>query len=278
MALIVNRTPQIDDDGTETTGTPFNNAWKTSLYNDIDLGLTPGVQGTALTGAQSIAVTPTTRVLRCTNATLLTIQSLTGAFDGQLLTITANGSGQVDIPDGGGIADGILGGVSSTMILSLAPGAAAPVHNGRMTIIFDAAIPRWKVLEHEQGAWLPYTPVWGNTSGTNTLGAGTLAGGYHVRGRTCHFRVNHTWAAGTAGGAGAFTYTFPFPASAGAVSMPFCVAALDASAGYFQGVGKYFGATTWVAYGVNALGGFNNNGPFVWTVSDALFAMGAIEL
>ncbi len=32
----ITRTPMIDDDGTGTTGTVVNNAWKTELYNQID--------------------------------------------------------------------------------------------------------------------------------------------------------------------------------------------------------------------------------------------------
>src|SRR6186997_929098 len=32
----ITRTPQIDDDGTGTTGTVWNNAWKQELYQQID--------------------------------------------------------------------------------------------------------------------------------------------------------------------------------------------------------------------------------------------------
>jgi hypothetical protein len=40
----ITRTPMIDDDGTGTTGTIINNAWKQELYNQIDaLAAAPGV-------------------------------------------------------------------------------------------------------------------------------------------------------------------------------------------------------------------------------------------
>ena len=54
--MAITRTPMIDDDGSGTTGTIFNAAWKDELYNQIDantadpavlaaLGMTPdGIQ------------------------------------------------------------------------------------------------------------------------------------------------------------------------------------------------------------------------------------------
>lgn len=36
MAMTIGRTAMTDDDGTGTTGTIFNNAWKTALYDEID--------------------------------------------------------------------------------------------------------------------------------------------------------------------------------------------------------------------------------------------------
>jgi hypothetical protein len=36
MAVTIARTAWIDDDGTGTTGTVINNAWKTEMYNQID--------------------------------------------------------------------------------------------------------------------------------------------------------------------------------------------------------------------------------------------------
>ena len=40
--MAITRTPIVDDDGTGTTGTVIDNAWKTELYNQID-GLAGGV-------------------------------------------------------------------------------------------------------------------------------------------------------------------------------------------------------------------------------------------
>ena len=44
--MAITRTPIIDDNGTGTTGTIINNAWKTELYNQIDAaGDTQGPHG-----------------------------------------------------------------------------------------------------------------------------------------------------------------------------------------------------------------------------------------
>ena len=40
--MAITRTAQVDDDGSGTTGTIWNNAWKTELYNQIDAN--PAVQ------------------------------------------------------------------------------------------------------------------------------------------------------------------------------------------------------------------------------------------
>jgi hypothetical protein len=40
--MAITRTPIIDDDGTGTTGTVIDNAWKTELYNQIDAAAAAG--------------------------------------------------------------------------------------------------------------------------------------------------------------------------------------------------------------------------------------------
>lgn len=41
--MTITRTAMTDDDGTGTTGTIFNNAWKTALYDQIDAAIVPVV-------------------------------------------------------------------------------------------------------------------------------------------------------------------------------------------------------------------------------------------
>lgn len=275
MALIVQRVPMVDDDGSGTTGTVLNNAWKSAFYDDIDVGLTGVVQLTSLTGFQSIAVTPLTCGLRCMNASLLSIQNLPTGFDGQTITIVAYGAGQVDLVDGTGQADGILTGFPGPA--SLAPGGPSPFHNGRAILQWDSNILRWRLIHHEQGAWLPYTPVWGSTGTANTLGSGALTGAYRLQGRTCQFWMRHTWGAGTVGGSGAFTYSYPFAMRVGHES-PAIAMFNDASIGAQAGVAKFFSGTSFVAYNVGATTGVSAGAPFVWTTGDYLAVSGIIEV
>ena len=43
--MAITRTPMVDDDGSGTTGTVINNAWKTELYNQIDAAIGGGWPG-----------------------------------------------------------------------------------------------------------------------------------------------------------------------------------------------------------------------------------------
>jgi len=55
--MAITRTPIIDDDGTGTTGTVIDNAWKTEFYNQIDTALVSGALIKSGTGTTSNPVT-----------------------------------------------------------------------------------------------------------------------------------------------------------------------------------------------------------------------------
>jgi hypothetical protein len=101
-------------------------------------------------------------VLRCGNASILNIRGLAGGSDGMLLWIVSTGSGQVDLSNdnvNSTAATRMLNGVTAT--ISLAPGS------GRALLEYDATTQRWRVLQHEQGAWI--TPAY---IGTDYFGVG----------------------------------------------------------------------------------------------------------
>jgi hypothetical protein len=101
-------------------------------------------------------------VLRCGNASLLTIRGLAGGSDGMLLWIVSTGAGQVDFANDNAnstAAARMLNGVTGT--ISLSPGS------GRALLEYDGTTQRWRVLQHEQGAWI--TPAY---SGTDYSGVG----------------------------------------------------------------------------------------------------------
>lgn len=126
-------------------------------------------------------------VLRMNNATLATITGLTnnGATpsDGMLVWIESVGAGQVDITnqDAGSTATNrAITGVTGT--ISLAAGV------GRALVCYDNTTGRWRVLDHEQGAYIHPAYAAGNFTGflsmTWTVDAGDVNNySYYLKGR-----------------------------------------------------------------------------------------------
>jgi len=56
--MAITRTPIIDDDGTGTTGTVIDNAWKTELYNQIDAAGVPAWANVGYNAAAFYAKAP----------------------------------------------------------------------------------------------------------------------------------------------------------------------------------------------------------------------------
>lgn len=154
--------------------------------------LQPGASvtaATALTGNQDNFVIATAETLWCANASLLTLRGIAGGANGRRLTIVSTGAGQVDLSNqnaGSTAANRIDNGVTGT--ISLAAGV------GRCSLVYDATAARWRVLEHEQGAWI--TPAFnaadftGSGTMTWTVAAGdALSFKYLLRGRTLALSV-----------------------------------------------------------------------------------------
>ena len=143
-----------------------------------------------LTGNQTGISAASAPVLRCENSSLLTIHGLGAGYSGQRLIVVSVGSGQVDIANESSTeaiqANRILNGVTGT--ISLSAGV------GRMLLEYDATTARWRVIDHEQGAWI--TPAF---SGGDYFGDGAMTWtvdsvdvvtmAYLLRGRTITVNV-----------------------------------------------------------------------------------------
>jgi hypothetical protein len=161
--------------------------------------LVPAEGTTDATGNQDDFDFGNAGVLRCDNATLVTFRGLAAGRAGQRLTIFSVGAGQVDFSneDANSAAQNrILNGVSGT--ISLSPGS------GQIELEYDGTSARWRVVTHEQGAWIapPFaaTDFTANGSMTWTVDAGDVRGfAYHLRGRTLSivFEVLNTSLGGT---------------------------------------------------------------------------------
>lgn len=115
----------------------------------------PVVQTITLTGTQhNISLAARCTVLRCNNASLLTITGFEAGYDGQQILIESVGAGQVDFlhqNSGSGAVNRLIN-FATIGITSLAAGT------GRALYTYDIVTDRWKLINHEQGAWI--TPVY----------------------------------------------------------------------------------------------------------------------
>lgn len=121
------------------------------------------------------------------NATLLTVQGIAAGIDGQELDLFSIGGGQVDLDNQSGSATGanrIINGVTGR--ISLAANA------GRVRLQYDGTTARWRVVLHEQGAWI--TPAFSAGDFTGSTQPWTVGGGdvttssYYLRGRLLTYR------------------------------------------------------------------------------------------
>ncbi len=151
---LTNYNALVNDDGTGNTGTYatkeaiLRDAILTPVQAAITALATPVVQTTTSTGTvNDFSLTSRCALLRCNNASLLTITGLAAGDDGQILDIVSVGAGQVDVSNQGGgssAANRVLSGISC--VRSLSPGV------GTLRLRYDATTARWRVLQHVQGA------------------------------------------------------------------------------------------------------------------------------
>jgi len=147
--MAITRTAIVNDSGSGLDGTGLDNAWKQELYDQIDAAIAaaaasaPIVQTTTSTGTvNDFALTAGAAVLRCNNATLLTLTSIAAGVDGQLLTIELVGAGQVNIND----QVAALGTAANRIITGNAATHAYEAGTGAVTLRYNGTLARWKVI------------------------------------------------------------------------------------------------------------------------------------
>jgi hypothetical protein len=195
VAPTITRTPIIDDNGTLTTGTPIDNAFKQELYDQIDalsVALAGGsavVQTTTATGTQDdFALTAGVSLLRVNNASLVTFRGFSAGYDGQLVTVVSLGAGEVDFSheNAGSAAANRLHNFVTSGVTPLAPGV------GTAMFQYDATSARWRLVQHEQGDWILRAYAGGNYTGnasmTWTVDSGDVFNdSFYLKGRTLLF-------------------------------------------------------------------------------------------
>lgn len=144
------------------TGTVWDKAHIASVILDpIDTALTTAggaatIQTTTSTGTQNnFAATAARRlVLRCNNATLLTLTGFAAGADGDVIDIISVGAGQVDL------AHQNASSTAANRAINFATSASTSLVAGSGTaqVIYDATTARWRMTAHYQGAWI--TPAY----------------------------------------------------------------------------------------------------------------------
>lgn len=88
------------------------------------------------------------------------------------------------------------------------------------------------------GPWISYTPAWGGSTGTPTLGTSIISGRYSRCGSAITFEVYLKLQTGANGnGAGNFTFTLPFTSAPGALRTPAVAHLENSGVGFYTGTG-----------------------------------------
>jgi hypothetical protein len=171
-----------------------------------------GSQVVSLTGTQNdLALTAGVRLVRCTNATKLTITGMSAGYDGQVVTIMSIGAGEVHFShqDVGSVAANRYINVATSVTTPLAPNI------GRATYIYDAMTARWRLTGHDQGSAIPYVATWGALAGSPTtapvIGDGTITASYLLWGKVIDLFLQINFGPGTTYGNGYWTISVPAP-------------------------------------------------------------------
>jgi len=132
----------------------------------VTTAVTPVVQTTTSTGTQNdFALTTGATLLRCNNASLLTITGMSAGVDGQRVTIESVGAGQVNFThqDTGSSAANRQINFATSAATPLAPGSGNAVYQ------YDGTTQRWRLVTHNQGAWISQA-----YSGSDFTAAGSM--------------------------------------------------------------------------------------------------------
>jgi hypothetical protein len=92
--MAITRTAMVDDDGSGTTGTIINNAWKTEFYNQIDSALASG-GGAAIVDVPFSAANFTTPDAGCTWTVTAGQVTYFYTVNGKLVTVSLQIAGSV---------------------------------------------------------------------------------------------------------------------------------------------------------------------------------------
>lgn len=131
-----------------------------------DIPSSPLVVGTTTsTGNQDDFDFSGVDVLRCNNASLLTLRGLSGGSDGQVLRIVSVGSGRVEL------AHQNANSTAANRLINFATSGNTPLAAGvgTATLVYDGTTSRWRLIGHNQGSWITPTFAAGDYFGASSM-------------------------------------------------------------------------------------------------------------
>lgn len=217
-------------------------------------------------------------LLRCNNASTLSITGIAGGVDGQMLRIVSIGAGEVQFSHESGSSTALNRFINfiTTIPTRLSPAV------GTATFVYDGTTARWRLIEHEQGAPSVYTPVWVSTGTQPALGNGTITGNYTTKGKLVFYDISFTVGGTSTFGTGSYGWTLPIAASGGqGRSFTHGWNAQDVSAGsiVYMGTGSEGviisdSVTPFVTAATGLVTASSSASPFTWATGDFIFISG----
>lgn len=228
--LLVDESAPNANDGSVWGKTPLKN----STLDPIDAVLAT-IQTTTSTGTvNDFAASAKLTLLRCNNATDLTITGITAGFDGQRITIRSIGAGNVFL------AHQNASSTATNRLINFVTSANTPLAAGTgvVTLEYDATTARWFLKTHVQGAAIAFTPALTFGGGSTGLTYASRTGIYLLNGRAMTAEIeiqlsNKGSSAGTA-----VIGTLPFATTTPITSV------VDTIQGWSSITGPVFGAVS----------------------------------
>lgn len=145
--------------------------------------------------------------VRFNNASTVTLRGIAGSgVDGQICVVDSVGAGNVLL------AHQNSGSTAANRLINYVTGMDTPLAAalGRAVFVYDATTQRWKMVSHNQGAVIAYTPTWTSTGTNPTLGNSTLTGNYLINGNLIMGDFTFTYgSSGVSSGTGVWLFSLP---------------------------------------------------------------------
>jgi hypothetical protein len=182
----ITRTPIVNDDGTGTTGTIFENAWKQELYDQIDAAILVGGSSARLDytvgGTYHNVGLPAVDVvtIRAVGITA-TFTGFSSAREGQRVIVRAGGGTLLSLPHLSGSSTYPLANVVSSGPTMIAAGGAA---------IYLSVNGAWCLVRHEQGRAIRIPYAAANYGGMTVEAGDVKAHDYYLRGNVVTLNID----------------------------------------------------------------------------------------